>query len=371
MNRRRLLGLTAVAASAGCVSGYAGDETGDQEDAPDEPVDSVPGVELPVPLAELETQVSRDFIPSIDDPVFADDWSGLDPEGVDDPTLPEETAVIGVERDGGARAYPLRILDWHEIVNDDFGGPIAVTYCVLCGSSVVVERTVDGEVTTFGVSGRLWRDDLVMYDAATDSLWSQILATAIRGPKTGERLDVVRSTLFSWGEWRRSHPDTEVLLPPPHSEAINENVGRSVYFDSKYSYDDESQIIGFDGEGEPDQRTLVIGVSDGEETKAYPFDIVSEREVVTDTVGDVPVVVTVPPDGTLVAYDRRIDGTERSASPAGERYVEIAGSRFGRSDGVAVDGPYEGRRLDRANREPPMFWRGWSNFNPDTSVYGY
>jgi hypothetical protein len=380
MNRRRFLGIAAATVpSGGCVVGYAGndppDRDGDHENdggeavAVEDPPQTIPGVELPVPREDLRTQVGRDFIPAITDPAFADDWSGLDPDDVEDPTLPDETAVIGVERGGDARAYPLRVLDWHEIVNDEFGGPIAVTYCVLCGSSVVVERRVEGEPTVFGVSGRLWRDDLVMYDEATESLWSQIFATAIRGPQTGERLGVVRSTLSSWGEWRRSHPGTDVLLPPPDSETITGRHRDSAYFNSKYSYESESQLIGFDGDG-LDPRTLVVGVSNGSETRAYPFGVVSERGVVTDSVGGLPVVVTATPDGTLVAYERRLDGTERSVTAAGERYIEIDGSRFERSSGRAIDGPYEGRRLERANDDPPMFWRGWSNFNPNTTVYG-
>jgi hypothetical protein len=367
MKRRRFLGLTAAAvSSAGCVVGYRND--GGENEAAADPLSDV---DLPVPSGEMETPLPQDGIPAIVEPAFAPDWSGLDPEGIEDSTLPDETAVVGVERDGAARAYPLRVLDWHEVVNDHFGGPIAVTYCVLCGSSVVIERVVAGDPTIFGVSGRLWRKNLVLYDAATESLWSQIYATAIRGPQTGSRLDTVRSTLSSWGEWRRTHPDTAVLLPPPRSEVIGGGRGRFPYFRSKYSYRDELQLVGFDPDGEPSVRTMVVGVSDGTVTRAYPFDIVSERDVLMDTVGERPVVVAVTPDGTLVAYDRRLEGRERAATPAGERYFELAGSRFERSTGVAVDGPHAGTRLERANEYPPMFWRGWSNFRPDTTVYGY
>jgi hypothetical protein len=367
MKRRRLLGLTAAAAAstAGCVVGYRNDGGAEAADEP------IPGVDLPVPAGEFETPLPRDGIPAIVDPAFASDWSGLDPEGGGDPTLPDETAVIGIERGGSARAYPLRVLDWHEVVNDDFGGPIAVTYCVLCASSVVAERVVAGEPTTFGVSGRLWRKNLVMYDSATESLWSQIHATAIQGPQTGDRLDIVRSRLSSWGEWRRSHPGTDVLLPPPRSGTIDGRGGRFPYFESKYGYEEELQLVGAGSEGDPGVRTMVVGVSDGAAARAYPFDAVEERGVVTDTVGEIPVVVAVTPGGALVAYDRRLDGRGRAAAPAGERHFEMAGSRFERSTGVAVDGPHEGVRLERANEYPPMFWRGWSNVRPDTTVFGY
>lgn len=364
MKRRRLLGAAAAAvASAGCVVGYSDGGISTQGGS------TATGMELPVPLEEVETVLPPDHIPAIVDPAFAPDWSDLDPDGVDDPTLPDETAVVGVERDNATRAYPLRVLDWHEIVNDEFDGPIAVTYCVLCGSSVVIDRTVGGRPVTFGVSGRLWRDNLLLYDTATESLWSQLLSVAIRGPHTGERLDIVPSTLSSWGEWRRANPGTDVLLPPPHSGLIGGRGQEFSYFSLKYSYEDESQLIGYDSDDRLERRTVVIGVSQGSETRAYPFETVAKRDVVTDTVDGLPVVVSVTPDGTLVAYDRRIDGRERTASAAGDRHIELAGSRFERSTGIAVEGPQEGRRLDRANERPPMFWHGWSNFHPETAVY--
>jgi hypothetical protein len=386
MHRRRLLQMLAAGtgAIAGCTAGYQGEDVSDEQ--PPEAIGSVGDVDLPVPAGELETRLPKDAIAAIDDPAFAEDWSGLDPEGVDDPTLPADAAVIGVERAGEARAYPLRILDWHEIVNDvfeprskarrtasdgDLDGAIGVTYCVLCGSSVVVERLVDGEPTIFGVSGQLWRNDLVMYDRATDSRWSQILATAIRGPRTGDRLTIVPSTLTTWGEWRGARPETQVLLPPPRSGTVGSRNRTYDYFSEKYDYDGESQLIGYDQRsGAGSERTLVVGIEAGGETRAYPFHVVSADGPIEDTVGGVPVVVAVAPDDTLVAYDRRIDGRARSFSAADERHLSAAGSRWELTTGRAVDGPYEGTRLSRANEHPPMFWTGWSAFNPETSVYG-
>ncbi|MEF8808338.1 DUF3179 domain-containing protein [Natronomonas sp.] len=367
MHRRRLLQMLAAGtgAIAGCTAGYQGSEQAGEQPP------RVGDVELPVPAGELETRLPKDAIPAIDDPAFAEDWSGLDPEGVDDPTLPADAAVIGVERAGEARAYPLRILDWHEIVNDSLGGAIAVTYCVLCGSSVVVERLVDGEPTIFGVSGQLWRNDLVMYDRATDSRWSQILATAIRGPRTGDQLTIIPSTLTTWGEWREARPETQVLLPPPRSGTVGSRNRTYDYFSEKYDYGGESQLIGYDQRsGAGSGRTLVVGIEAGGETRAYPFHVVASEGPIEDTVGGMPVVVAVAPDDTLVAYDRRIDGRARSFSATDERHLSAAGSRWELTTGRAVDGPHEGTRLDRANEHPPMFWTGWSAFNPETSVYG-
>jgi len=379
MRRRRYLQLVAagtVATLAGCsASGDAGtgqepaepDRERKQGRAPRPP--TLDEVELPVPTTEMRQPLPEDYIPAIVEPEFAADWSGLDADV--DPTLPDDAAVLGVARDGRARAYPLRILNHHEIVNDDFGGPIAVTYCVLCGSAVTFERRVGGEPTTFGVSGKLWRADLVMYDDRSESLWSQLLATAINGPRTGDELVLLPTTLTTWGEWRETNPGTRVLLPPPESGAIPEYDRSFDYFSPAYGYGDEDQLIGRDSfDGRLNPKTLVVGVTSGDTTRAYPFPVVAERGVVNDRVGDRPIVVTTSPDGSLVAYARRVEGETLTFEADGEEFLRAGGSRWRRTTGRAVDGPHEGSRLQPVNDLPPMFWYGWSKFNEDTDVYG-
>jgi hypothetical protein len=374
MRRRRLLAVAglSVGGLAGCLSG---ESDGDSEptSSPDDRQQNatVGGVELPVSGAALDWRLPQDAIPAIVDPVFADDWAGLDPEGVDDPTLSAGAAVVGVERAGSARAYPMRILDRHEIVNDAFDIPVAVTYCPLCGSSVVLDRRVDGEGTVFGVTGLLWRDHLVMYDEATESRWSQLFATAIQGPKTGTRLERLPSTLTTWGEWQQIHPQSTVLLPPPRSEAIDGTDLGTTYFRARYGYDEERQLVGLDNPADEDLQpwTLVVGVETDDEVRAYPFFDVATDGVINDSVGPVPVVVGVAPGGSLVAYDRRVGGEALQFESGDERHLVAEGSRFERTTGRAIDGPLEGLTLDRANERPPMFWRGWSNIFPETDVY--
>ena len=120
--------------------------------------------------------------------------------------------VVGVVQGDRARAYPLAILNWHELVNDTLGGRhILVSYCPLCGTALVFERKVEGQVRTFGVSGLLYQSDLLLYDRESESLWSQIAATAVVGPDTGKRLRVLRSALMPWGDWKARNPNTDVL----------------------------------------------------------------------------------------------------------------------------------------------------------------
>jgi hypothetical protein len=320
-----------------------------------------------VPKSELNRGAPKDAIPAITDPAFAADWSSVAWNLADDWT------VVGVRRDGRARAYPLAVLNWHEIVNDAFDGPLLVTYCPLCGSAVTAERRVDGAETAFGVSGYLWNSDLVMYDEATDSLWSQILATAIRGPRTGDTLALTPSTMTTWGEWRGVHPDTEVLLPPPKSGTIVDADPRN-YERNPYAGYDENARIGIGYNDVDDDRmhpkTRVLGVTHDGVSRAYPLPRIETEGVVNDTVGGLPVVVTTTPAGSLVGYDRRVDGDARRFAAEGDTHLAADGSRWKRTTGVAVDGPHEGTELAHANDRSPMFWFAWVDFHEDTDVYG-
>ena len=148
----------------------------------------------------------KDGIPAIDDPRFVPVAQAQDLA----PTEP----VIGLEIDGDARAYPLRILTWHEIVNDTVGGtPVAVTYCPLCNAAIVFDRRVDGAATTFGTTGLLRHSDLVMYDRATESWWQQFLGEAIVGVQTGKRLALIPARLESWADFTARFPQGRVLVP--------------------------------------------------------------------------------------------------------------------------------------------------------------
>ena len=148
----------------------------------------------------------KDGIPAIDKPKFlpAGTVSEL---GLQEP-------VISVAMDGAARAYPLSILIWHEIVNDRIGStPITVTYCPLCNSAIVFDRRIGGKVLDFGTTGKLRNSDLVMYDRQTESWWQQFLGEAIVGEMTGTRLKTIPARLESFALFKQRHPDGDVLVP--------------------------------------------------------------------------------------------------------------------------------------------------------------
>jgi hypothetical protein len=163
---------------------------------------------LTVPLEEIQSGgPGRDGIPSIDDPAFADVREGFAELA---PTEPVVSVTVGDD----ARAYPLRILIWHEIVNDTVGGlPVAVTYCPLCNAAIVFDRRVEGTALEFGTTGNLRNSDLIMYDRATESWWQQYTGTAIAGALAGTRLRSVPARLESAERFAERHGSGKVLVP--------------------------------------------------------------------------------------------------------------------------------------------------------------
>ncbi len=381
MNRRRFLGTLGAGftvGAAGCLSddsddasGSTGTPTGSDPVSADvegdnSRVSSLTDPDLPLSNSDLRRGAAKDAIPAITEPAFASDWSDVDA------TLSADSRVIGVAVDGEARAYPLAILNWHEVVNDTFGGPLLVTYCPLCGSGVTAERRVNGETTVFGVSGLLWKSDLVMYDELTESLWSQVLGKAVKGPETGTSLALRPSSMTTWGEWQAEYPDTEVLLPSPKSKTVNGGVSRR-YNDDPYTGYEESRRVGISGASSDDRlhpKASVIGIATDEVARAYPLETVQDRGgVVNDTVRDLPVVVAATDDGSLVAYERTLDGTTLTFDRDGDALVG-GGSRWGIVSGRARDGPHEGTSLTAANDRSQMFWFAWADFYPETEIFG-
>ena len=223
-----------------------------------------------VPFDEIQSGgVPKDGIPSIDDPKFAPvaertDW------------LADREPVIGLSIDGDARAYPLRVLTWHEIVNDTVAGtPVAVTYCPLCNAAIVFEATHEGQRLTFGTTGKLRHSDLVMYDRQTGTWWQQFTGRGIVGAHTGDKLTFVPARLESWGEFRDRHPDGRVLVP---SDPNARPYGRNPYA----GYDSGERPFLYRGpmpEKLPAMARVVV--VDGE---AWALDLVREkRRIETDS----------------------------------------------------------------------------------------
>lgn len=335
-------------------------------------VDSAEGQSaLPTPenyrlrAGELIIAASPDDIPAIfaNDSLFVDVASGNE-EWVD------EEGVIGVLINGEARAYPIRLLSLHEIVNDTVGGqPIAVTWCPLCYSALVFNRVVDGQELTFGVSGYLFHNNLVMYDHQSNTLWSQVLAQGIKGAYNREQLEVLGAFQSTWGAWKAEHPDTLVLSARQMGKQADEVIDPYVGY---YT----SGAPGLGGQAELDERlpaqTLVVGIKIGREERAYSFEDIRQLGVINDELGGIPILLVYNAKLNSVAgYARLLDGQalsfELSQNGKALKDAESA-SLWDIELGQATEGPFAGERLSRLTA-PIVFWFAWSDIYPDTELY--
>jgi hypothetical protein len=222
----------------------------------------------------------RDGIPSIDHPQF------VKPSQVN--FLRDEGRVLSVKIDNEARAYPLRILDSHEIVNDQIGEQaIAVTYCPLAGAAIAFDRNVSGRKLSFGVSGLLYQSDLVMYDRETESLWPQVAMKAVSGAQAGAQLRWLPSEDMTWRTWRQAHPDGKVL-----SAEAGEYPG-DPYQDYKRS--SETMFPVQWSRSELPKKSWVIGVIVNGQGKAYSLDDLKNQTRVQDNVGGTQIEIAYDP----------------------------------------------------------------------------
>jgi len=316
----------------------------------------------------------RDGIPAIDDPKSvsideAADW------------LAAREPVVALEVNGVARAYPLQIIIWHEIVNDMVAGtPVAVTFCPLCNSAVVFDRRHKGQTLEFGVSGLLRNSDLIMYDRQTESLWQQFTGEGIVGEAAGELLTWLPASIISFADFRQTYPDGQVLS---RDTGYPRSYGNNPY--AGYDNIDQSPFL---FEDIPDDRlppmARVVTVSLGDEDVAYPYAVLEKARVVHDQVDGEEVVVFYQP-GTVSALDARViadskdvgatgvldpmlDGQLLTFVAEGDHFVdEQTGSQWNIL-GVAATGPLAGQRLTPV-LHADHFWFSWAAFKPDTRIY--
>jgi len=213
-----------------------------------------------VPLDQIHSGgPPKDGIPAILKPVFI--------KAAKAGFLNEQDRILGLVDGGEAKAYPIKILNWHEIVNDTLGDyPVVVTYCPLCGTGIGFYPVVNGRSLIFGVSGLLYQSDMVMYDHQSESLWSQISMEAIAGPMTGTKLTQVFLEHTTWGEWRRAHPNTEVLST---NTGLVRDYNRDPYLGYAQRADLMFPVQQTDSRFHP--KEWVLGLEVNGMFKAYPF----------------------------------------------------------------------------------------------------
>jgi len=312
----------------------------------------------------------KDGIPSIDEPAFvsveeADAW------------LEDVEPVVSVEAGGTAKAYPIQILMWHEIVNDSVGGvPLSITFCPLCNTAIAFERTLEGQVLDFGTTGRLRYSNMIMYDRQTETWWQQASGQALAGELTGSQLAFYPVNIIAWSDFKTNHPQGEVLS---RDTGIFRSYGQNPYV----GYDNiNNPPFLYDGPTTPDAllpMARVLTVELNSEAVAYPFDTLEKVGVINDEVGGQPIVIIWQP-GTASALDTGNIAEGRDVGTAGafsrERNGEVL--TFTSQDGQVIDS--NGIAWDLLGQSPsgnqltPVvgvnhFWFSWAAFKPETRVY--
>ena len=298
-----------------------------------------------IPLSDIyDGGPGKDGIPAVMQPKF------VSAAEADTGLLKDRDRVIGFALKGEARAYPIKILNWHEIVNDHMAGhSIVVTFCPLCGTGMVFDAMITGcdgktphdhqqgvvashhacvehRKLTFGVSGLLYQNDMLLYDHQTESLWSQIESESVTGPLTGTRLKLLASTQTTWKEWKKKHPGTQVLSD---QTGYRRDYNRDPYVGYEKSRRLMFSVNNVSTKFHPKEK--IVGIKLGNAVKAYPF---SELEktggLVRDVVKGTPITVH---------YDKS-SATAAIRSEEGKELPSVVG-----------------------------FWFAWYTFHPQTEVY--
>ncbi|MBT98822.1 MAG: hypothetical protein CL902_09375 [Dehalococcoidia bacterium] len=318
--------------------------------------------------------VGRDGIPPLDRPRF---------ESIEEAAsvMNDLEPIVTLEVNGESRAYPLAILTWHEVVNDVVGGvPVTVTFCPLCNSGLAFERTLDGRVFDFGVSGNLRNSDLIMWDRQTQTWWQQLTGEAIIGELAGHQLPFLPASIISWADFKTANPEGLVLS---RNTGYNRPYGSNPY--SGYDRVDRPPFL-YDGEEDarllPKERVAALEI--GEVSAAFPFKVLETERVVNYPINGTDVVVFFKP-GTVSALDRAliIDSNDVGSTGVFDGHLDGQKLTFNLKDGnfvddqtgtvwnilsEAVEGPMVGKSLTpivHGNH----FWFAWGTFNPETLIY--
>ena len=317
----------------------------------------------------------KDGIPSIDEPHFetipqADEW------------LEPQEPVILFQTGQDARAYPLQVLVWHEIVNDFVNGePILITFCPLCNTAIAFARNVNGRILDFGTTGRLRFSNLIMYDRQTESWWQQATGEAVAGELTGTQLEFLSVPIIAWDQFKRAYPSGSVLS---RDTGYVRPYGENPYV----GYDDVNNTpFAYRGPATPDRlapMARVLALDLNGEVVAFPYDALETVRVVNENVGGEEIVVFWEPGtasaldsaalaagrdvGAAVAYSRTVNGRVLTFTFDSSAFIDQETNTRWDILGQALEGELAGERLASVVAVD-HFWFSWVAFKPETQVY--
>lgn len=309
----------------------------------------------------------QDGIPSIDNPKFQSVQEA-------DEILEDSELVLGLNINGDIRVYPLQILVWHEIVNDVVGDqPVAVTYCPLCFTNQVFNRTLnDGNTVEFGTSGKLYNSNLVMYDRKSNSLWSQALGEGIVGEYAGVKLERIPFDVAYWKEWKELYPESKVLSRDTGSVRP---YGADPYGD--YYTNDLILFPVANDDKRLGLKEIIIGLENKDQYKAYKLQEIETKKVINDVIGEDKKIALVSLEPFMIrVFDRVIDGNDDGNKIVVDLFYNettntlidrVTGSELN-FDGKFINKQLQGKKLERLPMDQG-FWFEWAAFHPETEVF--
>lgn len=314
----------------------------------------------------------KDGIPSIDNPKFAN-ASSIN-------FIPDDRRVIGIKIGNEIKVYPHQIMDWHEIVNDDVGDePIALTFCPLTGTALAWSREVNGNVTEFGVSGLLFRNNLIPYDRSTDSNWSQMQIRSVAGSLAEVEAETFQVVETTWETWKKLYPESMVLTT---ETGFNRNYSVFTYGED-YSTNHDRILFPITNTNNtlPRKERVhgVLPVQDSDPSHGvptvYPINEFGEGiSVISDVVNGkmIAVVGSANLDFAATFYAELADGTNLQLKSVNEDMLPVVMTDQEGNEwdifGNAVSGPRTGQKL-QAVRSFTGYWFGWADFYPDLNVF--
>lgn len=315
------------------------------------------GIEHEIRLEEIAWGgVKKDGIPALNNP------EPIRPEDAE--YLRDDELVFGVEINGDARAYPLRILDWHEMFNDVIGGKhVALAYCTLCGSGILYETNIEGreKPLIFGSSGFLYRSNKLMYDTATHSLWNQFTGRPVVGPLTGSgiELKVLPVAITTWKKWYKSRPHSVVLsLDTGHYRDYTPGLPYGTYFASE-----DLMFPAVVRDQRLKAKDYVYAVRTGKHEKAWPLNAFAGGKVLNDAIEDLSVVLIGDAEShTVRAYERK--GKIFEASANDDTNLIADGVTWKIEEDALIN--EDGEKLARLPGHI-AFWFAWSGYKPDAA----
>ncbi|MFC1656557.1 DUF3179 domain-containing protein [Patescibacteria group bacterium] len=317
------------------------------------------GVKHAIPLEDIvDRGASKDSIPAIDGPKFESVTEA-------DKNLDDSDQVVGVIVGEIARAYPMQYLRWHEIVNDKIGDlPISITFSPLTGSTNVFIRKVNKQSISFGVSGKFYNNNNLLYDRSSQSLWTQLNGSSVVGEMTGVTLDRVQNFIFTWKKWKTNYPDTKIM-------SGDTSYFRSYNIDPYYEYSQVESVY-FPVTYEDKRifaKKLVYGIGDSGKYQAYTEENLKKQGVVNGEVGDLKYILIWDANlGVLRAYNRVLeDGKELEIEKKDDKYYDNESAEWG-LDGNGLSDKNSGLILQTLY-PTRTYWFSWVAFYSNTEIF--